>query len=763
MVRGERWRLADIHAGERCAVLTLSGTSAANAHTRLRVIEPFDRAVAVDVDRLRLRKRRTVLRCALASVRGTRPAGALWTAADASIDLLPYQLEPALAVLRGATRLLLADAVGLGKTIQAALILAELRARGWVDRALVLCPAGLRATWAHELETRFHIPCAVIDQASIAEHAAALPPGVNPWSGHSTIVTSIDFVKRPEVLAALSGLPIDVLIADEAHHLTPGTDRAHAAARLASRAAWCVLASATPHSGDVAAFAFLSALGAHDDPLVVFRRTRREAGVGGSRRERLLRITPTDAERALHNAVDDYARAIWDGRGAIERPAQLVAMTIARRAASSTAALERTLQRRLSLLSTEPVAEQPPLPWVEDDEDDGDGDRAVLAAPGLANGVDEHAAIGALLELVAHCGPGAKLRRLQRLLARVAEPVIVFTEYRDTVEAILAIVPAGRRAAAITGATPLDDRRSAIDAFTRGNLDVLVATDTAGEGLNLQQRCRLVIDLELPWNPLRLEQRVGRVDRLGQARRVHAIHLVLNGSIEERVLDRLRERQRRATLPGAPVHELEMARAVFSTSPLACPDDPIVTASVGGATAEARRVAAARACSRDDAAAMWTGPRRSGRAPVIALHALECTGGRGTITARDVSASVIDVEWSSSTTRLQASMARSIADATGPRATAASRNAAAAANHELAPLRDAVGARLRAIRATVAGERARERQLSLFDRRAEEAVQQAALAAANIDASLARRLEDVTSPATAQPPRLIALWPVRSR
>ena len=125
---------------ERCSVLTLDGREAGNANRRVRVIEPFDRPMPVASGRLVRRKRRAVLRTALGAIANARPAIGLWTAADASIDLLPYQLEPALAVLRGATRLLLADAVGLGKTIQAGLILAELRERGWAERALVAVP-----------------------------------------------------------------------------------------------------------------------------------------------------------------------------------------------------------------------------------------------------------------------------------------------------------------------------------------------------------------------------------------------------------------------------------------------------------------------------------------------------------------------------------------------------------------------------------------------------------------------------------------------
>ena len=108
--------------------------------------------------------------------------------------------------------------------------------------------------------------------------------------------------------------------------------------------------------------------------------------------------------------------------------------------------------------------------------------------------------------------------------------------------------------------------RSVVEAFNRGDLDVLVATDAAGEGLNLHHRCRLVIDLELPWNPLRLEQRIGRVDRLGQQRRVHAIRLFHPRTVEERVLERLRLRQRRAGLSNdhdSSISEIDVARAIF--------------------------------------------------------------------------------------------------------------------------------------------------------------------------------------------------------
>ena len=275
------------------------------------MIEPFDRPRPSRTASCGAGPGTRCLRSALAAIVGARGRSRLWTAAAASIDLWPYQLEPALAVIGGATRLLLADAVGLGKTIQAGLILAELRERGWVERALIVCPAGLRDTWARELRERFGIAATVLDQASIAERIASLPPGVSPWSGHAVAIASIDFVKRAEVLAAIDDEPIDLVIADEAHHLSPGTDRGAAVSRLASRAPWCVLVSATPHSGDRAAFDYLTSLGETGDPIAIFRRRRRDVGLAMSRRSHVLGVTPTDAEAALLAAIERYARAIW--------------------------------------------------------------------------------------------------------------------------------------------------------------------------------------------------------------------------------------------------------------------------------------------------------------------------------------------------------------------------------------------------------------------------------------------------------------------
>src|SRR5262249_39758450 len=152
--------------------------------------------------------------------------GGLSTAANARMDLLPHQLEPALAILRGrGSRVLLADEVGLGKTVQAGLILSELRARGAADRVLILTPPGLRDQWADELLDRFQMDARVMDAGALRRFAYALPVGTNPWRASPVAIASIDFVKRPEILQALLELPWDLVVIDEAHGACGPTDR----------------------------------------------------------------------------------------------------------------------------------------------------------------------------------------------------------------------------------------------------------------------------------------------------------------------------------------------------------------------------------------------------------------------------------------------------------------------------------------------------------------------------------------------------------
>ena len=763
-VRDEQWRVARIDTFDRCAVVTLD----AGSWRRLRVIEPFDRILAVGGGRFARCNRRTVLRAALKTIASGRPPLGLWTAAAATMDLFPYQLEPALAVLRGATRLLLADAVGLGKTIQAGLILAELRERGWVDRALVVCPAGLRTTWADELGHRFGIACEVLDQAAVAETVATLPPGINPWTTHATAVASIDYVKRPEVLAAICEVPIDLVIADEAHHLTPGTDRGAAMCRLASRSPWCVLVSATPHSGDDAAFDYLTRIGSQQDSMTIFRRSRRDVRITAGRRERVVRMRPTDGELDLLRGVEQYAQAIWRGNNP---SAQLVAITIARRAASTTLALERTLRRRLMLLNQPMAPTQAVLPWDEEENADDSGASALLAVPGLDSESAERGAIDRLLILIGRCNRTAKLRWLAASIARFREPAIIFTEYRDSLEAILAVLPRHIRAVSICGATPVAERRHAVDAFNRGDADVLVATDTAGEGLNLHHRCRFVIDVELPWNPLRLEQRIGRIDRLGQRRRVHGLHLFYPGTIEERVLECLELRRRRSGWldDPDPIDERTVAASVLSDHIVRRTPSPQVRGStVDGTAAEHARLLQQRGAARIASPShepLAVAPRHPAT-PMVALHTVAYLNDAGSVVAHLPVAHVVDVSRPRAGRRRHA-IVDAMRTSNTLRASVGihSEQTCASIERDLMPLRNALSHRIACIRSQAASEHACEVQRSLFDRRADVAAARTEVTANTLDSALVRRRISVDSrvrPEAARE-RIAAVWPAGRR
>ena len=760
VVRDECWTVARTETFERCTLLTLEGRGPGNMGRRFRAIAPFDRVRALHHHRPRQRKRRTVLRAALAAIAHERPALGLWTAADATLDLHAYQLEPALAVLRGATRVLLADAVGLGKTIQAGLILAELRARGLVDRALILCPAGLRASWAGELRDRFGLQAIVLDHSAIAAGAAERPHGVNPWATHSLVVASIDFVKRPEVLAAAEGAAFDLVVADEAHHLTPATDRGRAVERLGCQAPWLVLMSATPHSGDEAAFDYLAGLGAHGDPLVVFRRGRGDVGLPADRRSHRLRIVATAAENRLLRATAAYTRAIWQARGHLDRAVQLVAITLARRTASSAAAAARTLVRRRALLSEElPSAPaQGAFAWDEVEDADGDAADDALASPGLIDQEAERRELTRLIDLAQRASAdSSKLRRLRRLLLRAGEPAVVFTEYRDTLFAAVNALAATFRLGAIHGGVPAALRHEVVRQFQRGDLDVLVATDTAGEGLNLHHRCRLVIDLEVPWNPVRLEQRVGRVDRLGQQRRVHAVHLLHRGTVEDTVWQRLDERRRLADHvlgEWSPPTDQDMARAVFDDSPLAVPCVCAVPSTrIDEAASELARVAterrrAGRAAIAPDRPVYSRPRRRDDHGSAIALVEWTELGPAGGMLQRVARACRVSLPrrdtaeaWRDSVAAIGAA---AITLAPGP---------------PLLPMREPLLARIAAARSRLASAPALH-QASLFDRRAELAARSRREVFDAVDASLASRAASLgTAGSPTSHPRLIAIWP----
>jgi len=575
-----------------CSTLRVTTLDRGFAPLTQTLLLPFDRprlagsTSSIEVVRPRRWRRRLsrVLADAL-------PFGGLNAAVSSAIDLLPYQLEPALAMLRdGCTRILIADTVGLGKTIQAGLIVRQLSAQSECFRALVVAPAGLREQWAAELHQRFDIDAEVVTSTWLAHRARELPSDIGPWHLAGTFITSFELIRRPEVLRPLEDAQWDLLVVDEAHVATSGSARRAAVQAIALRARRVVLLTATPHGGDDEEFRGLCRIGlpaGRAEPIVFFRRTRRDAGLPDRRRTTLLPVRPSSLESRAHRLLERYTAHVWREAGLRgDDSARLAATVLRKRALSSMVSLEVSCRRRLMLLAggqRVPADEQLLLP-IEDDDglpEDGEPD-SILGARGLADTDRERRWVESIAAAAAQAATHeSKVARLVRLLTRIREPVIVFTEYRDTLARLQRALRHLRTDMSILhgGMTPAE--RSASQQHFNESGSLLLATDAAAEGLNLHRRCRVVVHFELPWSPARLEQRTGRVDRLGQSRIVHEILLVAADTAERLVLAPLARRAARTASFGSAVHLLDtlsesrVAAAIIANAPLDAPSVPL--------------------------------------------------------------------------------------------------------------------------------------------------------------------------------------------
>ena len=593
-VRGRAWNVIGRTAASDCTAVHLREIGSEREQT---LLIPFDRLRPLDSRRRPrlVRPRRWLHELDRERLR-LHPFGGLRAAASAPVRLLPYQLEPAIAMLRdGTARLLIADKVGLGKTIQAGLILLELSRLHEQCRALVIVPAGLREQWIDELSRRLGLTATLADSAWIRTARSERPVHVNPWSLPGIYVSSHDLVKRPEVLRPLEDVTWDIVVVDEAHVATSRSDRRAAVHAIAARSRRVVLLSATPNSGDRLEFEALCAIGSlpsDRSPVVLFERSRAAAGEHRSRRTRILSVGCTGGERRMHEMLRRYCSRLWreaNLRG--DERARLVAIVLRKRALSSAASLAVSVERRLTLLSGAQIdaPRQLALPLsLGPDEDALEDDEPVagLAVPGLADADSERRSLSSLASAAHNAARDeSKTRFLVRLLARLGRrgvgSALIFTEYRDTLARLVErLTIAGHGVSMLHGGLTASERSSVQRQFNdRGG--ILLATDAAAEGLNLHHRCHLVIHYELPWNPTRLEQRCGRIDRLGQTARVHELALVADHTAERLVVSPLLARLRSAG-PGQKamldaLTESRVAAAVMNGADVEVDDDEAAT------------------------------------------------------------------------------------------------------------------------------------------------------------------------------------------
>src|SRR5579883_2813657 len=518
-----------------------------------------------------------------------RGAGPFRSAARLGFEPRAYQLVPLLMALRlPIVRLLVADDVGIGKTIEAGLILRELIDRGEADRFAVLCPPHLVEQWTGELRAKFDIDAVEVTAASAPRLERGLPASQTLFEAHPFTVVSLDYIKADKRRESFARACPSLVVVDEAHACVGTHQSRHQRFELLQRLAsdgerHLILLTATPHSGDEDAFDRLLSLldpafsqasldeeGSRIRLARHFVQRRRIDIVGrdwGEDRAFPKHYTreepyPLDAaHKAFHDAVLDYCLGVVEGAGPDQRHRRLAfwgTLALMRCVGSSPAAALGALRNRLRL-DPERLEEQ----VFDEDSEDAD---AVDVEPTSGLGGD-----AALASLVAQAErlvklPDPKLlavvKILKPLIEKGANPV-VFCRFIATAEH----VAAGLRKAfprlrieAVTGDLPPKDRRAQVEAMAESEQRLLVATDCLSEGINLQALFDTVVHYDLSWNPTRHQQREGRVDRFGQpAPEVRSVLLyspdsAIDGAVLEVIL-RKAEAIRKATGVTVPLPE----------------------------------------------------------------------------------------------------------------------------------------------------------------------------------------------------------------
>ncbi|MGI6414378.1 MAG: DEAD/DEAH box helicase [Thermoguttaceae bacterium] len=545
---------------------------------------------------------------AAARVADALTQGVLLAPIGSSVIPLPHQVRAlSRAIANERVRYLLADEVGLGKTIEAGLVLRELKLRGLVRRTLVIAPKGLVSQWVSEM--RFHfgesfqlvLPEDIKTLKRIAPAAGAekgehdgegLP--ANAWQVFSQVVVPMDSVKPLDKRRGWSAAQLseynrerfedlvsagwDLVIVDEAHRLGGSTDqvaRFKLGQGLAEAAPYLLLLSATPHQGKTDAFHRLVSLIDAEafpdigsvtrervEPHVIRTEKRLAIDAEGKplfkpRRTQLVAVSWEERHRSqqvLYEAVTEYVRegynqAMRDKRSAIG----FLMILMQRLVVSSTRAIRSTLEKRLEVLGA--PQEQLTLFAIASEEEwtDLDGQEQVdmLLQARLKALKNERAEVKLLLEAATRCeqaGPDAKAEALLDWLYRLQSEegdaelkALVFTEFVPTQEMLRRfLTERGFAVVCLNGSMDMEERKRVQEAFAK-DARILISTDAGGEGLNLQF-CHVVVNYDIPWNPMRLEQRIGRVDRIGQSHVVRAVNFVFEGSVEHRVREVLEEK-----------------------------------------------------------------------------------------------------------------------------------------------------------------------------------------------------------------------------
>jgi superfamily II DNA or RNA helicase len=502
------------------------------------------------------------------------------------IDPLPHQIDAVYHyILRNPRiRFLLADDPGAGKTIMAGLVLKELKARGLVQRTLIVIPGHLRDQWLRELKERFGETFIVVDRGVVEATW-----GRNVWQENDQIITSMDFAKQDDIMAALAEARWDLVIVDEAHKLAAyrygekitRTERYKLGELLSRTSQFLLFLTATPHRGDPENFRLfldllvpgmfattdilMESVQNRDNPLFL-RRLKEDLRDFEGRPlfpprkvfTRVFRLN--EDEKLLYNAVTEYVERYYNrALAADKRNVAFALLILQRRMASSVRAIRRSLERRKARLEEllklgqwlserrtvdeEELEDAPEVERLRQEEEMLERLTAAETREELEREVQTLAELIRLAKEAERHEVETKLNELRQVIEderiqETGEKLLIFTESRETLEYLAEKLSSwGYSVTKLHGGMNLDERIRAEHEF-HDRTQVMVSTEAGGEGINLQF-CSIMVNYDIPWNPNRLEQRMGRIHRYGQPKEVYIYNLVAIDTREGMVLKAL--------------------------------------------------------------------------------------------------------------------------------------------------------------------------------------------------------------------------------
>ena len=518
-------------------------------------------------------------------------AGGFLSALSSGIIPLPHQLHVLnRAMETNNIRYILADEVGLGKTIEAGMIIKELKSRGLVQRVLVVCPTGLVTQWASEMQEKFHEKFQVI-LPSDYDTIRRLTDADDVYGQFDQVISPMDSIKPIEKHAGWTDERVekyneeriysiinsgwDLIIIDEAHRVagSSGEVARYKLGYLLSQASpYLLLLSATPHNGktepflrlvrllDEAAFPNAKSIVKEQVAPYLIRTEKREAIDNNGNllfKNRVTHLVELNwderhtLQRELYEMVSSYVSKTYDkARRNRKKNMCLIFLLIImqRMVTSSTAAVRQSLERRLQVLKTQSmrIGSLTEEDLAELDIEDGVEEAIEAMSLDIDAEIEELERIIVVAKQAEFQYPDVKVEKLVDTIDEILsedrnQKIIVFTEFVATQTYLRKLLEnRGFTVTILNGGMNIEERNEALLEFkTKSN--IFISTDAGGEGLNLQFS-NIIINYDLPWNPMKIEQRCGRADRIGQQRDVHIYNFIITDTVERRVREVLEEK-----------------------------------------------------------------------------------------------------------------------------------------------------------------------------------------------------------------------------